>query len=222
MSQSGGKFIRSIENVRSWFEHAAGRDRMSNSLTLVTGHVKSNSWAVAATSNASKSKSISLSFTLAGVGEGNISASHSWRNHALWTCNDGPRPPSDTRNQCVFMMGYRITKRHRLSPLRLLSGVRVTDLKGGTSNYPNPGTSTGGQQSSTSSGAQSSGPPDSSKVQASGTDGSSRHSRGTRQDPTSCGDPLLDEAEDDELAFEDISGKGDVSVVLCGLTLIVN
>ena len=125
MAKSAARFVRSIENIRSWFNHATARDRIFTSLTLVTGHIKTKSWGVAAISNESNMGSISLNFSLTG-GEGSISASHSWQGYSPWMCNSGPRPPSCRRNQCVFIMGYKITKWHRLTPLRILSEVKVT------------------------------------------------------------------------------------------------
>lgn len=136
MSKSSARFIRSIGNVRAWFKHASERDRLTDTLTLVTGHVKCKSWGVAAISNASKSNSTSLKFSLGLAGEGSLSAAHSWQGYSPWMSNAGPRGPSRETNQCAFIIGYKITKQSRLSLRRLLSEVKVMDLKDGRSSYP--------------------------------------------------------------------------------------
>ena len=139
VAKSTGNFLHSLENVRAWFQHAVERGRVCNSLTLVTGHIKCKSWGVAAISNTSKSESVSLNFSLAGAGDGSLSASHSWQGYSPWMCNSGPKVTSRKANQCVFISGFRITRQRRLSPLRLLSEVKVTDLREGISSYPRLG-----------------------------------------------------------------------------------
>lgn len=137
-AKSEARFLRSIENAHSWFEHAEERDRVERSLILVTGHVKSRSWGVAAIANTARAGSVSLNFSLSEAVGSSLSGSHSWQGYSPWMCNTGPRTPSRRSNQCVFLTGFKITRRHRLSPFRLLSEVRAITLKDGKTSYPRP------------------------------------------------------------------------------------
>jgi hypothetical protein len=209
IAKSAARFVRSIENVRSWFNHAAARDRIFTSLTLITGHIKTNSWGVAAISNELNMGSISLNFSLTG-GEGSISASHSWQGYSPWMCNSGPRPPSCRRNQCVFIMGYKITKRHRLTPLRILSEVKVTDLKNGTSNYPKFGSgSPSGMKSVPSPEFQSSSATQHLQGHSPSTSESSTQEQMTQFDSTNASS-----SPDGPFFFEEIPGRDTVSIVI--------
>lgn len=133
------RFSVAIENVLSWFQHAAERDRVANSLTLVTGHVKSKSWGVAAIANSSRASSASLTFSFGGTMGTSLSVSHSWRGYSPWMYNTGPQTPSRNLNQCLFIRGFRIMKRGKLSPLRFVSEIKVRDLVDGRLTYPRVG-----------------------------------------------------------------------------------
>jgi hypothetical protein len=209
-AKSTANFLHSIDNVRAWFKHAEGRGRVSKSLTLVTGHVKSKSWGVAAISNSSKSESVSLNFSLAEAAEGSLSASHSWQGYSPWMCNSGPKVTSPNRkvNQCVFITGMRVTRQHRLSPLRLLSEVKITDLKGGLSSYPRlGGTKYGGSSGLQSSAGRETQP---SSTLASGGERFQQTSS-TLSAKGSDKEDVLDESADDEFVVEGLSDKQDVS-----------
>jgi hypothetical protein len=156
IANSERRFSASIDNVLSWFQHAVERDRITNSLMLVTGHVKSKSWGVAAIANSLGESSVSLNFSLGGTGGGSITAFHSWQGYSPWMCNTGPRNQSQKSNQCIFIRGFRIMKRARLSPLRLVSEIKVTDLTDGRSTYPKVGWAGGPSADQTSSPAQES------------------------------------------------------------------
>jgi hypothetical protein len=83
----------------------------SSSLILVTGCVKSRSWGVASVLNTSRQVFVSLNFSAAQVG-----GSYLWQSSSGGHHRDGPRPPSNTQNQCVFMRGFKISSRKNLIP----------------------------------------------------------------------------------------------------------
>lgn len=99
----------------------------SSSLILVTGCVKSRSWGVASVSNTSGQAFVSLNFSAAQVG-GQFTGSYSWQSSDGGHHRDGPHPPSNTQNQCVFMRGFKISSRKSLIPGG--KRVAVTDVNG--------------------------------------------------------------------------------------------
>jgi hypothetical protein len=106
-------------------------------------------------------------------------------------------------------MGYRITKQRRLTPLRLLSTVKVTDLKHGTSNYPKLG---GGLSSRMQSSPEfpSSIPMQNSQGQPSSTGESSTHSQSPQLNSTnvsSSPDIQCPDNEDVDFIYEEIPGR---------------
>ena len=105
------RFLRSIESVGSWFKYVAEeRHRRFNSLILVTGVIKCRSWSVAAISNSARADGGKVSLSLMPAANGTLAASHSWREYLPTMCHSGPKPASQTENQCVFIRGYRIMK----------------------------------------------------------------------------------------------------------------
>jgi len=128
------RFLRSIESVGNWFKYVAEeRNRRFKSLILVTGVIKCRSWSVAAISNSSRTQSGKVALSLMPSASGTLTASHSWREYIPAMCHSGPKPPSQTENQCVFVRGYRIMKQDPL--LRLRRRVRATNLQEGRTEY---------------------------------------------------------------------------------------
>jgi hypothetical protein len=128
------RFLRSIESVGNWFKYVAEeRNRCFKSLILVTGVIKCRSWSVAAISNTSRTHSGKVALSLMPAVSGTLTASHSWREYIPAMCHSGPKPLSQTENQCVFVRGYRIMKQDPL--LRLRRKVRATNLQEGRTEY---------------------------------------------------------------------------------------
>jgi hypothetical protein len=147
------RFLRSIESVGRWFKYAAEeRHRRFKSLILVTGVIKCRSWSVAAISNTSRASSGKVAFSLMPAASGTLTASHSWRECIPTMCHSGPKPPSQTENQCVFVRGYRIMKQDPL--LRLTRKVKATDLQEGSTEYYRLGKKVGPQSASGSGSSQ--------------------------------------------------------------------
>ncbi|KIM79348.1 hypothetical protein PILCRDRAFT_565044 [Piloderma croceum F 1598] len=133
----------------------------SSSLILVTGCVKSRSWGVASVSNTSRQVFVSLNFSAAQVG-GRFTGSYSWQSSNGGHHRDGPHPPSNTQNQCVFMRGFKMSSRKSLIPggkrvaITDVNGSKIHDLKrskrrrnrlSGSSHSSTSGTSQGSHDS---------------------------------------------------------------------------
>lgn len=148
-----GRFLQSIQSVGNWFKYAAEeRHRRFKSLILVTGVIKCRSWSVAAISNSSRSNSGKVALSLMPAASGAVTASHSWRECLPTMCHSGPKPPSQTENQCIFVRGYRIMKQDPL--LRLRRKVKATDLQEGSTEYYKLGKATGPRGTSASGSSQ--------------------------------------------------------------------
>jgi hypothetical protein len=147
------RFLQSIRSVGNWLKYAADdRKRSFKSLILVTGVIKCRSWNVAAISNSSRSNSGKVVLSLIPTASGAVTASHSWRECLPTICHSGPKHPSQTQNQCVFVRGYRIMKQNPL--LRLRRKVKTTDLQEGSTEYYKLGETSGPRGTSASGSSQ--------------------------------------------------------------------
>lgn len=106
----------------------------STSLTLVTSCIKSQSWGVASVSKKNRGGSVTLNFSLTQVG-GTFTGSYSWNSSSGGHYRDGPKPPSNTDNQCVFLSGFRLLSREYLVKLvKWIAVANPEDLKKPDSN----------------------------------------------------------------------------------------
>jgi hypothetical protein len=120
-----------LENAPSWY-HYANKERGwcigSDSLYLITGCHKTDSWASAAYSETAGATSISLKLNIAKNAEGHASYNYSWENHH--TVQGRVSSGSNTlKNQCVFARGFRISIKETLFPLSQSIKVDVTSAE---------------------------------------------------------------------------------------------
>jgi hypothetical protein len=194
------RFLRSIETVGNWFKYAAEeRHRRFKSLTLVTGVIKCRSWSVAAISNSSRGSSGKVAFSLMPAASGTLMASHSWRECLPTMCHSGPKPPSQTENQCVFVRGYRIMKQDPF--LRLRKKVKATDLREGSTESYKLGKTVGLRSTSGSGGLPR------------------QHSESPQQSPskkTALGEKLI---ANEDYVVERLSNTSEVFIILMATSL---
>ena len=104
----------------------------SPSLCLVTGCVKTSSWALMSLYGSSKTSGLSLKF---GVGSG---PSWTWLEAGPADTRHSPITDDPNRNHCVFLRGIRISKRDRKWPFRRKGErVHLNDLGTGERHHIN-------------------------------------------------------------------------------------
>jgi hypothetical protein len=112
------KFRHAAEhNAMAWYGHARNCGLNPESLYLVTGCVKTSSWGVASILNASEERSACLKFTAASVAEASASYSYLWETYSPVDVRNGPKPPSEVQNQCVFLRGFKISFNENIKTL---------------------------------------------------------------------------------------------------------
>ena len=109
---------------KSWYDFAQmklGRTRISyDSLYLITGYHKTSSWSLAAFHDTSKDWNFSAKFKAGKIIGGDIHAAYNWELTPWAPHRFGPVPYDGTKNQTVFIRGYKIAVRENplLSSLR--------------------------------------------------------------------------------------------------------
>jgi hypothetical protein len=92
-----------------------GREVSHDSLYLITGCDKCESWGIASYSDESDDCDVCLTWTAAPVAEGHASYGYSWETYSPVTVRVGPdrfgRGLPEKKNQCVFVRGFKIAVR---------------------------------------------------------------------------------------------------------------
>ncbi|KAJ6483124.1 hypothetical protein C8R45DRAFT_1215058 [Mycena sanguinolenta] len=104
-----------VSHARRWYEFVNGslqRGVHNGDLYLVTGTDKSSSWAIAAFENRSVERNVSLELKAAQVGTAGTTYAWEWDTMNCIS-HSGPASPSETRNQTVFLRGFRVMARPR-------------------------------------------------------------------------------------------------------------
>jgi hypothetical protein len=128
------KFRHAAEqNAVAWYEYARHCGLEPESLYLITGCVKTNSWGVASIYNASREHGASLTFTASSIAEMSASYNYSWETYSPADVRCGPKPPSKVHNQCAFLRGFKISFSENLKTLWSGKiGVKIVDETGET------------------------------------------------------------------------------------------
>jgi hypothetical protein len=146
LSNGAGRVdLRNLDKLRnlalrcglSWYMYAnvnQGRMARNDSLYLVTGCDKANSWGIASWHNEVDHSEISFTFTTSQLADGHFSYTYSREIYSPATVRVSPEPPANNENQCIFLRGFKITIRESvlakmMRPFILLppAGIQLND-----------------------------------------------------------------------------------------------
>ncbi|KAJ7667544.1 hypothetical protein DFH06DRAFT_221037 [Mycena polygramma] len=92
-----------------WYDFAQDRLPSTESLFVVTGCDKTNSWGIATGTTSSGTLGFSLKFTVVGVADGTLAPRYEWKDFGSATVRMCSSP--STENQCIFIRGFFVPRR---------------------------------------------------------------------------------------------------------------
>ena len=119
-----------LRNGKTWYDFAVkklGRTMISpDSLYLITGHHKTRSWSLAAFHSVNETFHFNAQFTAANIVNGNVTATYTWQMTSAVPCRVGPDPYDGSKNQTVFVRGYKIAIRESIFRALILGNVAIS------------------------------------------------------------------------------------------------
>jgi len=115
------------ENADDWHEFARNRLHPESSLFVVTGCDKTSSWGIATVANASATIGATMNFTVAGLGKASLSPSYCWEDIGSATARVSASTFPRLQNQCIFIRGFRISRKPQWLSWPSLKGVQWRD-----------------------------------------------------------------------------------------------
>lgn len=133
--------IRNAANWYSFAEQHLGRIIAHDSLYLITGLYKANSWSVAAFHQATGTAESSAQFKASQAGDGN-NLSYTWETMRALDWRVGPRLDVGIPNQSVFISGFKIAIREGiLGKKRVEVELDAPSAQSRSVKFPNGGNS---------------------------------------------------------------------------------
>ena len=118
-----------VPRWRKWLVGSLGLDARNDSLYLITGTDKTTNWCVASYSNTSGGARSLLRFTNTGTAAVGRTGRYSWESSSSVEARTCPAlREGSSRNQCVFVRGYRLTLREGLYQRMLAERAELCDI----------------------------------------------------------------------------------------------